>query len=157
MAIAKEHRPTTDFAPGSITPDVLRVLASLSPRRDGPRRAAAGLAELGICFVSLPHLPRTYLDGAALQLADGTPVVALTLRHNRLDNFWFCLLHEVAHVGRHMDYDNPRAFLDDQSLRRARSPAEDPREQEADEWAEEALIPQAAWDASVVRETPHRR
>jgi hypothetical protein len=29
---------------------------------------------------------------------DGTPVIGLTLRYDRLDNFWFCLLHELAHV-----------------------------------------------------------
>ena len=36
---------------------------------------------------------------AALKLGDGTPVIALTLRYDRIDNFWFCLLHELAHVG----------------------------------------------------------
>ena len=35
---------------------------------------------------------------AALQLADSTPVIGLTLRYDRLDNFWFCLLHELAHI-----------------------------------------------------------
>ena len=155
MAIANQRRAKADYAPGTITLDVLRQVAQLSRHRDGPRRAVDRLADLGVPLVTLSHLPRTYLDGAALQLVDGLPVVALTLRHDRLDNFWFCLLHELAHVGRHMDYDNPRAFLDDQSLRRSRPSAEeDPREAEADEWAEEALIPKDAWDTSNVRIRP---
>jgi hypothetical protein len=53
--------------------------------------------------VCLKHLPRTYLDGAALQLGDGTPVIGLTLRYDRLNNFWFCSLHELAHIGRRME------------------------------------------------------
>ena len=54
------------------------------------------LAKDGIHLGCLEHLPRTHLDGAALQLADGTPVIGLTLRYDRLDNFWFCLLHELS-------------------------------------------------------------
>ena len=154
MVLANQRRPEADYTPGTVTLDVLRQIAQLSRLRDGPRRAVECVARLGIPLVTLPHLPRTYLDGAALQLVDGRPVVALTLRHDRLDNFWFCLLHELAHVGRHMDYDNPGLFLDDQSLRRASRAEEDPRETEADEWAEEALIPHDAWEASDVRVRP---
>ncbi len=154
MALANEDVPGADYVSGSLTPDTLRRITRLSRLRDGPRRAASSLRDLGIGFVALPHLPRTYLDGAALQLIDGRPVVALTLRHDRVDNFWFCLLHELAHVGRHMDGDHPQAFLDDQSLRRAGVVGEDPREAEADEWAEEALVPGDAWHASGVRAKP---
>ena len=154
MALANRNRPKADYVPDSITVEVMRQIAQLSRLQDGPRRAAGYLADLGIPLVTLPHLPRTYLDGAALQLVDGLPVVALTLRHDRLDNFWFCLLHELAHVGRHMDYDNPKVFVDDQSLRRVKAVKEDPRESEADDWAEEALIPTEAWDASDVRTLP---
>ena len=31
---------------------------------------------------------------------------------------------------------------------------EDPRERQADDWAEEALIPKAAWEASAVKDHP---
>ena len=71
---------------------------------------------------------------------DGAPIVALTLRYDRIDNFWFSLLHELAHVGRHFN-GAMEAFVDDFSLREAPSRHEDTRENEADEWAEEALIP----------------
>ena len=63
------------------------------------RSFSRSTASISVC---LAHMPRTHLDGAALQLADGTPVIGLTLRYDRLDNFWFCLLHELAHIGRHL-------------------------------------------------------
>ena len=60
-------------------------------------RVPATLARWGVRFVLLRHLPKTYLDGAAFWLAEG-PVVALTLRYDRIDAFWFTLMHELAHL-----------------------------------------------------------
>ena len=154
LAVAARTAPRRDYRPGAVTPDLLRQVARLSPASDGPQRARAFLADKGIPFVIIEHLPRTYLDGAALQLADGRPVVALTLRYDRLDNFWFCLLHELAHVGRHMDNDDGHAFIDDLTLRGVDAGTQDPREAQADEWAEEALIPLAAWETTPVRQRP---
>lgn len=55
------------------------------------------LLRAGIHFAVVPHLPKTYLDGAAFW-HEGHPVVALTLHYDRLDHFWFTLLHELAHI-----------------------------------------------------------
>ena len=58
------------------------------------------LMGLGVRFVIVHHLSQTYLDGAALHLDDrmDQPVIALTLRYSRIDNFWFTLMHEIAHI-----------------------------------------------------------
>jgi HTH-type transcriptional regulator / antitoxin HigA len=55
------------------------------------------LLELGIHFIIVPHLSKTYLDGATFYLGEN-PVIALTLRYNRIDCFWFTLLHELGHI-----------------------------------------------------------
>lgn len=148
------HRPKVRYQPGTVTPEFLRDIARLSGSEEGPRLAQAFLRKHGIPMVTVPHLPRTYLDGAALKLADGTPVVGLTLRYDRVDNFWFCLLHELAHVGRHMDIDGEAMFVDDLSLRGVADEGDDPSELQADEWAEEALIPRAIWETSAARLQP---
>jgi len=67
--------------------------------KDRPHLAIQFLARHGIVLVIAPHLTNTYLDGAAMRLDDGAPVIGLSVRYDRLDNFWFCLLHELAHVG----------------------------------------------------------
>ena len=154
LATANRDGPRGDYTAGTVTPDFLGQVARLSWSPDGPKRAQEFLGGNGIPLVIVEHLPRTYLDGAALRLGDGRPVVALTLRYDRLDNFWFCLLHELAHVGRHIDNDDGHAFVDDLTLRTFDAGRQDPREAEADEWAEEALIPRTAWESSVVRERP---
>jgi HTH-type transcriptional regulator/antitoxin HigA len=153
LAVANQNRPKKAYASGTVTTELLRDVARLSWSADGPRLAKEFLAKHGIPVVIVPHLKRTYLDGAALKLGDGTPVVALTLRYDRLDNFWFCLLHELAHVGRHLESGQDTAFVDDLTLRVDRSKG-DVKESEADEWAEEALIPKDIWEASAVRERP---
>ncbi len=154
LARANEERPKADYDRGTVTLDFLRKVARLSWSENGPRLAKELLAKHGIPLMIERHLPKTYLDGMALQLRDGRPVIGLTLRYDRIDNFWFCLLHELAHVGRHMDNDRGEAFIDDFTLRKIDGRREDPRETQADEWAEEALVPRSAWEASTVRDRP---
>ena len=145
LAASRKQQLTGAYVTGSITLDELTKLSKLSAREDGPKRAKDALSSLGVHLVCISHLPKTYLDGAALRSVDGgAPIVALTLRYDRIDNFWFSLLHELAHVGRHFN-GAVEAFVDDFSLREAPSRHEDPRENEADEWAEEALISRELW------------
>jgi len=154
LARANATRLPAAYKPGTVDLDFIRKVAKLSWSADGPKLAREFLARHGIHLVCLEHLPRTHLDGAALQLADGTPVIGLTLRYDRLDNFWFCLLHELAHVGRHMDGKRDEAFVDDLSLRGVEGVRRDPKEEEADDWAENGLIPADVWQTSQVSEHP---
>ena len=155
MARARERTPVSTYLPGTITPDFLSTVAQLSVFEDGPNRARDLLFQHGIGFEVVPHLPKTYLDGAALLLDDGEPVIGLTLRYDRIDNFWFTLLHEMAHVGLHLeDGGEDTAFVDDLSLRDVNKGRGDVREEQADEMAEEALIPWEAWEDSLVRQEP---
>jgi HTH-type transcriptional regulator / antitoxin HigA len=154
LADANDARPPVSYKSGTITLDFLAQLARLSWSDEGPRLAKEFLAKHGIALVAVRHLPRTYLDGAALKLADGTPVVGLTLRYDRVDSFWFCLLHELVHLGRHMDSDGDAVFVDDLTLRETEGGRRDPKEAQADQWAEEALVPNAIWEPSEARRNP---
>ncbi len=155
MAQARERTPVASYTPGSITPEFLRGVARLSADADGPTKARDMLAQSGIGFEVVNHLPKTYLDGAAFLPGDGRPVVGLTLRYDRIDNFWFTLLHELAHISLHLDGDGEEtAFVDDLSLRSLRTGGGDTKEDQADDMAEEALIPMDAWEDSPAREDP---
>ncbi len=147
LALANENPPQAGYRPGTVTEPFMREVAQLSVHEDGPRRAQQRLAEHGIALVIERHLPRTHLDGAALCLLDGRPVIGLTLRYDRIDNFWFSLMHELAHVSLHLDCEENELFIDDLSLT-----GEDPLEDEADALARDALIPPQLWETSPVRE-----
>ena len=146
MKLAAEDDPVPKaFDPNSVDPaSFLEEIARLSRKREGPRLAVTRMREEGIRFVVLTHLRKSYLDGAAMRGPDGAALVALTLRYDRLDHFWFCLMHELAHVLVHLDDEECQGrcvFIDDMSLRGSTGGSgKAPREHEADALAERALI-----------------
>lgn len=154
LAIANTRPLSVTYKSGTVDLAFLRKVAEQSWSEEGPKLAREFLAKHGIHLVCLEHLPKTYLDGAALQLKSGAPVIGLTLRYDRLDNFWFCLMHELAHVGRHMTGKSTDPFVDDLSLRGVKGARRDDKEQEADEWAENGLIPEEVWNTSRVKDDP---
>lgn len=136
---AREKKPTLGrFDQEKLSSQFLRELAQLSWSEKGPLLAIEFLEKNGIAVIIEPHLKGTLLDGAALKDIDGTPIVALTLRFDRLDNFWFTLLHEVAHLWKHVGKEE--AFLDNLSTE-----SEDRREAEANRLARDAFIPRLVW------------
>jgi HTH-type transcriptional regulator/antitoxin HigA len=140
MIKARETELPNTYAKGSITLEFMREVARQSWSDSGPVLAREYLANHGIAMVVDRHLPRTYLDGAAMIAPDGVPVVGLTIRHDRLDNFWFTLMHELAHLSLHFDQLND-PFYDDLDVHEDA----DPLESAADRLAGEALIPESAW------------
>jgi len=135
----------------NIDPIFIKKLVSLSTTPDGIIEAISRLRNIGVIVVFESHLKSTYLDGAALLLDNTTPVIAMTLRHDRLDNFWFVLLHELGHIVRHRESGLQDGFFDDDSV-----PAIAQLENEADEFASGALIPDEIWKSSFVRFTKSR-
>jgi len=131
------------YKPGRIDVDFMRDLVKLSYFDNGPLLAKEFLMKNGIHFVVEPHLKGTYLDGAVMRLSDGSPLIALTLRYDRLDNFWFTLCHELAHLALHLNQDDWELFFDDLECMEQNSV-----EKEADTWARDVLIPAEQWKSS---------
>jgi HTH-type transcriptional regulator / antitoxin HigA len=139
LAQAQNNLPNYDAR--QLDEDFFRKLIRASFFPNGPQLVPRLLYDQGIHFVLLDHLPKTYLDGAAFLTPDGRPVVGMTLRHDRLDNFWFTLVHELAHVQLHL-HDKDVAFFDDTD---SDGKDGDLREREANEWARNFLIPADRW------------
>ena len=134
LAQAREKQPSVEYRADSIGPQLLREVAGMSVLEDGPVQAREFLAAHGVGLEYVNHLPRTHLDGAALRLPDGRPVIGLTLRYDRIDYFWFTLLHELSHVSLHLgNCSDETGFVDDHSLRGVESGGADTTEQEAEQ------------------------
>lgn len=149
QAIARKNPLGIKYIKGSIKLGTMQDIARLSYFDNGPLLAKEYLAKHGVHLIVVPHLPKTYLDGAAILLPDGTPVIGLTLRYDRIDYFWFCLLHELAHVSKHLSASD-RLIVDDLDLRGQRVEKEDIIENEADEMTRNGLIPKRIWDRNPI-------
>ena len=147
----KAHHRLPTYQPEAIDPAFLAQIVRLSWHQNGMRLACEVIEGKGIPVVIQRHLAGTQLDGAALLDQGGVPVIGLTLRFDRIDHFWFTLLHELAHVMKHLS--NPGdAFLD----RLEDSDATETLEIEANRIARDAMISRAAWRRSEVVSAPSR-
>jgi HTH-type transcriptional regulator/antitoxin HigA len=121
-------------------------LVCLSRLNDGPVRARDMLLEHGIVLVVEPHIVGMKVDGAAF-LVGKVPVIGLTLLRDALDNFWFTLLHEVAHVVLHYHTGLSSGFFDDETT----SVEVDEMEGEANAFASNLLLSEELWARSPAR------
>lgn len=144
-----EFQPDSKFTYKSINESFLKELVTLSRYDDGPVKAVKTLRSVGIAVVFEEHLSKTKLDGAAMLSRSGMPVIGLTLRFDRLDNFWFTLLHECVHVWKHLD--KPGDVILDRILDKE---SNDEIEKEANRYARDLLISRADWRSATIRQAP---
>lgn len=135
--------------------DAFTHLRLLLPNLEDVRLAPKILAEAGIRMVVIEHLPQTKIDGAAFWLEGKHPVVALSLRYDRLDGFWFTLFHEMKHVERG-DGKDGEPLIDVNLIGDDSEPSSEkpPHEQAADREAAELLVPKHELDNFVARVRP---
>jgi len=143
LELSRKFPLENKYKPGSID---LSDLSKLSYFDNGPLLAKEYLEKHGIQFFVVFHLKKTFLDGAAMILEDETPIVALTLRYDRIDNFWFCLLHELAHLTKHLSKNTTNIIIDEIEQNRIGFGGQDKKEEEADNITQNALIPKKYWE-----------
>ena len=96
------------------------------------------LSQYGIKFLMVDKLDKTPIDGYSFW-SNNNPAIALTLRHNRIDNLAFTILHEIGHIALHLSNDKASKFLD------LTKNDETEIENQANLYAQESLIPKDNW------------
>ncbi len=145
IALANKQRLKNKYRRNTITKEWLTKVAQLSCTDNWERKVIEYLKKFGIRLIVESHLPHTYLDGAAFLLSDGSPIIGVTLRYDRIDNFWFVLLHELIHIMKHLHKGNIESIFDDLDVEAGDI------EQEADEQAGEILVPKDKWNMALAR------
>lgn len=143
-------RYSVDSAKG-IVPQLRELLVSPAAARKVPRI----LAEAGIRFLLVESLPSAKIDGVCFWVDDArSPVVAMSVRYDRIDNFWFVLRHELEHVFR--GHGKGSAMLDTELEGDKAGTGNGVAEEErvANEAAAEFCVPQKALDSFVARKAP---
>jgi len=129
------------YSPTAVS-DVVKDLKPLLNAAEGARKVPRILAEAGIRFAIVESLPAAKIDGVCFWLNEESPVIGMTLRFDRIDNFWFVLRHELEHVIR--NHGKSSAMLDvDLEGDRAGTGADIPEEERiANEASAEFCVPQ---------------
>ena len=131
-----------DYDAKAMDADFIKDLTKLSRFSTGPLLVQQALHEVGIAVIIEPHLTGTHLDGAAIWHPAGFPIIALSLRHDRLDNFWFTLFHELGHIKLHLSPSSEDGFIDTD----IDGVSEKEIERQADRFALTVFVADQEWD-----------
>ncbi|RQR48400.1 addiction module antidote protein, HigA family [Burkholderia sp. Bp9126] len=88
----------------------LEKLKALTSEPEEARHVPRVLAEAGVRLVFVEPMAGSKMDGACFWLDDVKPVIGMSLRFDRIDNFWFVLRHEIEHVLREDCKDSGGVF-----------------------------------------------
>ena len=119
--------------------------------REEVRHVPALLHDAGIRFLLVEGLSGSKIDGMCFWLNQHSPVIGMSMRFDRIDNFWFSLRHECSHVlhGHGKEVPVVDLALDEIEL-------DDEREEEriANSEAADFCVPQASMDSFYMRKHP---
>ena len=124
-----------------LTSDILSAFAKNSIDENFPLVAPKALLKLGIILIYEESIPSAKVDGVVYVNDHGNPVIGMSLRFSRIDNYWFTLMHELSHVLLH--YNQLGSPIIDDTEREIES--EDLVEAQADRKALDLLIPRSLW------------
>ncbi|HSO41694.1 MAG TPA: hypothetical protein VLR47_02425 [Rhodospirillales bacterium] len=129
-------------------------LAALRRHPEELRKVPRILGECGIRFVLVETLTSAKIDGACFWLNEHSPVVGMAMRHDRIDNFWFVLRHELEHViqGHGKGFVALDAELEGEKA--GTGPGILEEERVANEAAADFCVPRQMLDAFVARKAP---
>jgi HTH-type transcriptional regulator/antitoxin HigA len=141
------------YVPAAL-PDVVAQLKILLASPEDTRKVPRILAEAGIRFLIVEALPSSKIDGVCFWLNDASPVVALSMRFDRIDNFWFVLRHEIEHVNQR--HGLAKMMLDTalEGEKAGTGGNVDEEERVANEAAAEFCVPAKMLDAFIARKAP---
>lgn len=141
------------YSPQAIRAAVIKLRGCLIAAED-VARVPRIMAECGIRFVLVESLAAAKIDGVCFWLDERKPVIGMSLRFDRIDNFWFVLRHECEHV---LQLHGRSAAMLDTELEGERAGTGDSvaaDERVANQAAQDFCIPASSLDAFVARKAP---
>jgi HTH-type transcriptional regulator/antitoxin HigA len=151
--IGKLAPVSASFTDARLAEAIERLRALLHAPQE-TRHASRILAEAGIRFVVVEHLPKTKWDGACFWLNASSPVIAMSLRYDRIDYFWHTLMHELEHVRQRHALRDYVPIDEDIFGETASNRTRSDTERAVDAAAANSLIPTARVDDFIDRTAP---
>ncbi|VVE64572.1 DNA-binding protein [Pandoraea captiosa] len=131
-------------------------LSTLLAAAEEVRHVPRILAECGIRFVIVESLTGAKIDGVCMWLNEHSPVIGMSIRHDRIDNFWFVLRHELEHVLQGHGKDTRQVILDAELEGERAGTGDSVSEEErvANAAAAEFCVPRKKLEAFIARKAP---
>jgi HTH-type transcriptional regulator / antitoxin HigA len=148
--IASEMHPSTFYSPAKLR-EAIEAFKEMRNEPDAVRHVPGLLSDAGIRFVVVESLPGSQIDGVCFWLSAGEPVIGMSLRFDRIDNFWFVLRHECAHVLH--EHGKDHAILD-QDMEMAPLASQNDDERIANTEAADFCIPSESIKSFYLRKKP---
>lgn len=132
--------------------DAMIRLRSMLIDPEEVRNVPRVLAECGVRFIIVESLPNAKIDGVCFWLDKQSPVIGLSLRFDRIDNFWFVLRHEIEHV---LNKDGQAKEIIDVDIdAQVLTEQLPPEEVAANSQAADFCVPKAEMDSFIARKAP---
>ena len=112
------------------------------------------LMECGVRFALVETLPKAKIDGVCFWLDQHSPVIGMSTRYDRIDNFWFVLRHEIEHVLRGHGKDQEMIDAELEGDRAGVSPAIPQEERVANAAAADFCVTKGRLDSFISRKNP---
>jgi len=130
-------------------------LATLQANPEDIRHVPRVLAEGGVRLLVIESLPKGAIDGACFWLDGSSPVIAMSMRYDRIDHFWYILLHECGHIyNRDALNDDPLIDLDLVGDKAVPLSEKSENEKNADLFAVEHLVEKREMENFITRTRP---
>ena len=137
--IEAERTQTSKFSEAAFTDaleEVRKLAIETEPDRFRPQMEGL-CAEAGVVFMLVPEPPSMGVSGVTRWIGD-RPVIQQCLRFRTNDHYWFTFFHEAKHV---LQKKKTRIFIEADGLEEE----DEKREEEANEFAADTLIPPDAY------------
>jgi HTH-type transcriptional regulator/antitoxin HigA len=141
------------YTPSSAKTAISKLRSLLSAAEEA-RKVPRVLAEHGIRFLIVESLPSAKIDGVCFWLNDHSPIVALSMRFDRIDNFWLVLRHELEHVDQRHGLSAIMLDADLEGENAGTGPNVAEEERIANSAAAEFCVPKKMMDAFIARKAP---
>ena len=112
------------------------------------------LTECGVRFALVETLPKAKIDGVCFWLDEHSPVIGMSTRCDRIDNFWFVLRHEIEHVLRGHGKDQEMIDSELEGERAGVSPSVPQEERVANAAAADFCVMKDKLDSFIARKNP---
>jgi HTH-type transcriptional regulator/antitoxin HigA len=134
--------------------ETLARLTTLLYAPEETRHVPKLLMDSGVRLIFVERLPQANIDGVCFWLDSFSPVIGMSLRYDRIDNFWFVLRHEIEHVLRRDGQDSE--IVDELDGARSSTESSLPEEERAaNRAAADFCAPSDKVDSFIVRKRPY--